>query len=153
VPGQYRNVIPNFIYWAMLGKPLPLTGNREMSRDFVFVTDIVEGLIKCSQNNSVIGEAVNLATGKEIFIYDIAESVNRKLSNKAGVNIINKRNWDTREKIIGDTTKAESILNFRSSVGFEHGLDLTIDWFLKNRENIFRSAEFYSGLNPALDVK
>ena len=34
VPGQYRNVIPNFIYWAMKGDPLPITGSGEETRDF-----------------------------------------------------------------------------------------------------------------------
>ena len=34
VPGQYRNVIPNFIYWAMKGKPLPITGDGTETRDF-----------------------------------------------------------------------------------------------------------------------
>jgi UDP-glucose 4-epimerase len=39
VPGQYRNVIPNFIYWALKKQALPLTGDETISRDFVFVED------------------------------------------------------------------------------------------------------------------
>ena len=42
VPGQYRNVIPNFIYWAMKGKALPITGNLKATRDFTFVEDLVD---------------------------------------------------------------------------------------------------------------
>ena len=36
MPGQYRNVIPNFIYWAMKGLPLPITGSGEETRDFTY---------------------------------------------------------------------------------------------------------------------
>ena len=46
VPGQYRNVIPNFIYWALNGQPLPITGTGEETRDFTFVGDIVDGLLR-----------------------------------------------------------------------------------------------------------
>ena len=46
VPGQYRNVIPNFVYWSMLKKSLPLTGTGDETRDFTYVLDLVQGLIK-----------------------------------------------------------------------------------------------------------
>ena len=46
VPGQYRNVIPNFIYWAMNGLSLPITGSGEETRDFTYVLDLVQGLLK-----------------------------------------------------------------------------------------------------------
>ena len=41
VPGQYRNVIPNFIYWSMQDKSLPLTGTGDETRDFTYVLDLV----------------------------------------------------------------------------------------------------------------
>jgi UDP-glucose 4-epimerase len=44
VPGQYRNVIPNFIYWAMKGQVLPITGTGQETRDFTYVGDLVDGL-------------------------------------------------------------------------------------------------------------
>ena len=46
VPGQYRNVIPNFIYWAMQNLSIPITGTGNETRDFTFVLDLVQGLIK-----------------------------------------------------------------------------------------------------------
>ena len=44
VPGRYRNVIPNFFYWAMNGQPLPITGDGTETRDWTYVDDIVSGL-------------------------------------------------------------------------------------------------------------
>src|SRR5206468_12233376 len=72
VPGQYRNVIPNFIYWAMKGRPLTITGTGEETRDFTYVGDIVDGLLRSGQSEAAIGEEFNLASGVETRIVDLA---------------------------------------------------------------------------------
>ena len=56
LPGQYRNVIPNFIYWALKGRPLPITGSGEETRDFTYVGDIVDGLLRAGVLESAIGQ-------------------------------------------------------------------------------------------------
>ena len=152
VPGQYRNVIPNFIWWAMKGQPLPLTGNKAISRDFVFVNDIVEGILRSGFFPEATGTPINIATGQETFIYELAELINLKTSNPAGTRILQQRKWDTRERIIGNNEKCRRILQFAPAAMLDTGLDLTIAWFHKNRENIDRNAAFFPGLNPALDV-
>ncbi|MCW3130744.1 MAG: NAD-dependent epimerase/dehydratase family protein [Methanophagales archaeon] len=45
VPGKYRNVIPNFFYWAMNGQALPITGDGTETRDWTYVDDIIDGLM------------------------------------------------------------------------------------------------------------
>ncbi len=72
IPGKYRNVIPNFIYWALHGQPLPITGTGEETRDFTFVEDIVEGVLRLGVIPEAVGEAVNLASGTETKIIDLA---------------------------------------------------------------------------------
>lgn len=61
VPGQYRNVIPNFIYWAMKGQPLPITGDGKMTRDFTYVDDIVDALMRAGTAEAAIGAEMNIA--------------------------------------------------------------------------------------------
>ncbi len=56
VPGQYRNVIPNFIYWAMKKQPLPITGDGSETRDFTNVFDLVQGLIRSGYYESAWGK-------------------------------------------------------------------------------------------------
>ena len=51
VPGKYRNVIPNFIFWAMQGEPLPITGDGTETRDWTYVDDIVGGLLTMGMLN------------------------------------------------------------------------------------------------------
>src|SRR3990167_3595807 len=55
VPGQYRNVIPNFIYWAMKGQPLPITCSGNITRDFTYVADVVDALLRAGYFEKAIG--------------------------------------------------------------------------------------------------
>jgi len=59
VPGRYRNVIPNFMWLAMHGEPLPITGTGEETRDFTFVEDIVDGTLRMGVVKKAVGEAIN----------------------------------------------------------------------------------------------
>lgn len=152
VSGQYRNVIPNFIYWALNSKTLPLTGDDRIARDFVFVDDTVNGILKAGFSEKAIGESINIATGKVIKIYDLATIINKKTNNTAGVKIIGSRKWDKRPVILGDPQKAKNLLEFEANTDFDFGIDKTIEWFKSNWENIKNSAEFPPGLNSALDV-
>jgi nucleoside-diphosphate-sugar epimerase len=152
VSGQYRNVIPNFIYWALNKQVLPLTGDERIARDFVYVQDTVEGILRAGYFESAIGQSINIATGKTIKIYELAELINTKTENSAGVSIIGSRKWDQRPIICGDTHKAEELLEFYANTDFEYGLDKTIDWFKNNWTNIKLSAEFPPGKSAALDI-
>ena len=100
IPGQYRNVIPNFIYWAMSGKALPITGTGEETRDFTFVGDIVDGLLRAGVMPEAIGQEFNLASGREIQIKQLAEMINKMTDNKAGINFAPRRKWDTKSRIL-----------------------------------------------------
>lgn len=152
VPGQYRNVIPNFIFWALNKKTLPLTGDNRIARDFVFVEDTVQGILRAGVYEKAIGESINIATGKTVKIYDLAEMINRKTNNTSGVNIIGNRKWDKRPSIFGCTKKASELIEFNVDTDFEYGIDLTIEWFKRNWENIIKNVEFPPGKNSALDV-
>ena len=152
VPGQYRNVIPNFIYWALKKQCLPLTGNKNISRDFVFVDDTVEGIMRAGFNDKINNLPVNISTGEETKIYDLADIINQKTNNKSGIKIMNQRKWDKRERIIGSNERCKQLLDFKPVTKIDDGIDSTIKWFEQNWENIDKSAEFMPGINTALDV-
>src|SRR3989442_6039039 len=136
VPGRYRNVIPNFFFWAMNGKPLPITGTGEETRDFTYVGDIVDGLIACASSKEAIGEAINLATGREIRILDLATWVNELTRNEAGIVFKERRSWDTKNRLLASIEKAKQILNYEPRTDFKTGLRNVHSWFQKNWDNI-----------------
>ncbi len=142
VPGKYRNVIPNFFYWAMQGEALPITGTGEETRDFTYVADIVSGLLACGQYEAAIGQAINLATGREIKILDLANTINELTRNDAGIVFRERRNWDRKSRLLASIEKARRILHYEPRTEFASGLKNVQTWFLKNWGNIRKSAEF-----------
>ena len=150
VPGQYRNVIPNFIYWAMSGQSLPITGTGEETRDFTYVEDIVDGLLRLAYYKEAIGEAFNLAAGREIKIKYLAETVNKLVGNSAELEFLPRRKWDTKPRILASNEKAKKILEFKPNPDFELGLNKGIEWFKENWKLIEKHADFPPGTSSAV---
>jgi nucleoside-diphosphate-sugar epimerase len=142
VPGKYRNVIPNFFYWSMNGQALPITGNGNETRDWTFVEDIVNGLLSMGVVEEAVGEAINLGSGIDHKVGDMAQIVNKLTGNKAGIKYTERRNWDAKTCLLSSIDKAKDILNYKPKMGFEDGLERTHQWFVDNWENIQESAEF-----------
>mgnify|MGYP003150823229 CR=1 FL=1 len=152
VPGQYRNVIPNFLYWAKLGKSLPITGTGDETRDFTYVEDIVDGLIKMAtcEEEKVIGNAFNLAAGREIKIKNLATIINDIAGNQGNIIFKPRRNWDTKSRLLASNEKAKEILNFKPDLDFTKGVIKANEWFDKNWDNIVKSADFGPGFSSAV---
>ncbi len=137
VPGPYRNVIPNFLYRALSGRPLVITGTGRETRDFTWVGDIVEGLLKAGAALDAAGEAINLATGREVEVAHVADVVLRLTGSTAGVRYAARRDWDTKSRLVADISKARRLLGYApGAVSFEEGVRRTLDWMTTNRDRI-----------------
>ncbi|MBI4634944.1 MAG: NAD-dependent epimerase/dehydratase family protein [Candidatus Rokubacteria bacterium] len=142
IPGRYRNVIPNFIYWAMRGEPLPITGTGEETRDWTFVGDIVDGLLRAGAMKEALGEAFNLASGLETRVIDVASWINEATGNKAGVRYIERRKWDDKDRLLASIDKARSVLGYEARTDLKAGLGQTVEWFRANWRDIQETARF-----------
>lgn len=142
VPGKYRNVIPNFFYWAMKEISLPITGNGTETRDWTYVGDIVNGLVAMGIEEEAIGEAFNLGSGIDHQVIEMATIVNGLTNNKAAVTFKERRDWDVKTKLLSCVDKANRVLGYRPQMKFEDGLRNVHTWFEENWENIEKSAEF-----------
>ena len=136
VPGKYRNVIPNFFYWAINKQPLPITGTGEETRDFTYVDDLISGLLAMAYCKEAVGEAFNLATGREIRIDDLAKWINEITGNDAGIVFKERRDWDKKNRLLASIEKAKRVLGYSPSMDFKEGLRHVYSWFIENRENI-----------------
>lgn len=150
VPGQYRNVIPNFIYWAMNGLSLPITGTGNETRDFTYVLDLVQGLINAGYYDKAVGENFNLAAGREVRISDLAQIINEATGNTAGVLLKKRRKWDTKPRLLASIEKARSLIDYRPIVDFEEGVMKNIEWFQDNWNKIRQLADFPPGMSSAV---
>lgn len=150
VPGQYRNVIPNFIYWAMKGLALPITGTGDETRDFTYVGDIVDGLLRVGVMDSAVGQKINLASGKETRIIDLAEMINQAVGNRAGVRFVERRQWDTKSRLLASVQRARELIGYEPRTSLEDGLRHTIKWFRDHWDQIQSAARFGPGVSSAV---
>lgn len=153
IPGQYRNVIPNFIYWAMKGMALPITGTGEETRDFTYVGDIVNGLLASAVHPEAVGEEFNLASGRETRIIDLANMINGLVNNIAGIKFVQKRKWDTKSRLLASVEKAGRLVGYCPETDFQDGLRSTVEWFRMHWDDIDRVASFGPGISSAVRDK
>jgi nucleoside-diphosphate-sugar epimerase len=136
VPGKYRNVIPNFIWWALHKQSLPITGTGEETRDFTFVEHIVDGTLRMGVVKEAVGQAINLASETETRVIDLAKWINELTDNKGGIIYKPKRDWDKVIKRRASIEKAKRILGYKPKTTIKTGLKKTCEWIRENQENI-----------------
>ena len=153
VPGQYRNVIPNFVYWSMQEKSLPLTGTGNETRDFTYVLDLIQGLIKAGFYEDAIGQAFNLASGKETKIKDMITMVNNATGSKAPIKNYPARKWDTKKRLLASIELANNLIDYKPTTKFEDGLKANMKWFKLNWNKIQDVADFPIGMSSAVRKK
>jgi len=142
IPGAYRNVIPNFIYWALHQQKLPITGTGEETRDFAFVDDTIDGTLRLGVIPEAVGGAFNLATETETKIIDIANMVNEITGNPKGVEFVARRDWDKITRRRASIEKARKVLGYEPKTKMKEGIKRTYDWIMENRDNIEACARF-----------
>ena len=142
VPGRYRNVIPNFMWWARNDQPLPITGTGDETRDFTFVDDVVDGLVRCAVTDDAIGLAINIASGAETTVARLAELVNEATGNESGIVARPARQWDTKSRMLADIDLARSVLGYRPTADIERGIERTASWFRTRWPQIQAAARF-----------
>jgi UDP-glucose 4-epimerase len=142
IPGAYRNVIPNFMWWAIHKQPLPITGTGDETRDFTFVEDIVAGTLLLGIVPESVGDAFNLASETETKIGDIAAMVNEITGNDKGVKLIPRRDWDRITRRRASIEKAGKVLGYEPRMAMKDGIGKVYDWIMENRDRIESSARF-----------
>ncbi|MFC2004667.1 NAD-dependent epimerase/dehydratase family protein [Chloroflexota bacterium] len=142
IPGAYRNVIPNFTYWALHRQKLPITGNGEETRDFTFVEDIVDGTLRLGIFPEAVGDAFNLASETETKIIDLANAINQITGNDNGVEFTARRDWDLITRRRASIEKASKVLGYQPRIKIEEGIKRVYNWITENRDRIEASARF-----------
>jgi UDP-glucose 4-epimerase len=127
----WRNVTPTFVYRAIVGLPLVLENRGRSSRDFIYVDDIVDGLLRCAVRGQD-GEAYNLASGVETTIRELADTISACLPRPAPIEIAPRRTWDHSGNRLGSTVKARNRLGFRAKVTLDDGIRRTVAWTQQN---------------------
>ena len=138
-PKQHpEKLIPKLIYNILNNKPLPIYGKGLNSREWIFVIDHCEALIKIFKKGK-IGNFYNIGSNKNLTNLKVCEhliSVAKKnsiLGTKVKINFIKDRpGHDIRYALNSNKIKKE--LNWKPRINFKEGIQLTFDWYNKNRK-------------------
>jgi dTDP-glucose 4,6-dehydratase len=133
-PRQHpEKVVPRFVTQALAGEPLTVHGDGHASRDWLYVDDdaeAIEALIDAPVD-AIAGEVVNVATGIDISVREIAELVLDAVGSDAGVVHTEERPGQV-DRHIGSTDKLERLTGWRARTSFEQGLERTVEWYREN---------------------
>ncbi|MCM2266872.1 MAG: SDR family oxidoreductase [Elusimicrobiales bacterium] len=125
----YSAVIPRFMELMVQGKPLEIHWDGRQSRDFTYVANVVDGNIRAAlAPASVSGLTINVATGTNISLLDIARELEKITGRKTRKIFSPKRKGDIR-KTYSDVSLARKALGYKTLVKFPEGLRLTWEYF------------------------
>jgi dTDP-glucose 4,6-dehydratase len=150
-PRQHpEKVVPRFITQALANEPLTIHGDGHASRDWLYVADDAEAIERVIEApiESLAGQVLNVATGVDISVNEIAGLVLEALGKPADLRAHVDERLGQVDRHIGSTEKAERLLGWRARTSFEDGLERTVAWYRDNeawwRAILARESRAYS---------
>ncbi|TET42753.1 MAG: NAD-dependent epimerase/dehydratase family protein, partial [Elusimicrobia bacterium] len=131
-----RAVIPTLISQALVKEKI-LMGSTTPTRDFNFVSDTVEGFIKVAESEKSVGEEINIGSGCEISIGELAEKIVFLVGKRAKLVKDEKRVRPKKsevERLLADNSKARKLLGWSPRVNLDTGLRKTIEWIKEHSD-------------------
>jgi UDP-glucose 4-epimerase len=125
---EYAAVIPRFSTRLLAGKPPIVYGDGEQTRDFTFVTNVVDANWKAATCAGVAGEAFNIGCGTQTSLNQLIEKLNNILGIRLEAKYESVRKGDVRHSA-ADVSKATKMLGYLPSTSLETGLQRVLDWY------------------------
>jgi UDP-glucose 4-epimerase len=126
---EYAAVVARFILAAGRGEPLEIHGDGKQTRDFTYVSDVVQANLVAAQAPGVAGEVFNIACGERRSVVDIADTLESLLGRPLARRHTPPRAGDVRDTL-ADISRARARLGYAPAVGFAEGLRRTVSAFL-----------------------
>ncbi len=135
-----RAVVPTIVTQLLCGETELRLGNISSTRDFNYVADTVQGFIAIAESDSTIGEEINIATGVEKSIEQVADFLIKEINPRAHIGYDEKRTRPENSEVarlLGSNEKISKLTSWTPGHSFELGLTNTVAWF-RRPENLFR---------------
>jgi UDP-glucose 4-epimerase len=126
--GDSGEVIPKFLLRCLAGRPLVVFGDGTQTRDFAYVSDTAAGILRAGERDEAIGETLNLGSGREVSILDLARIVGSACGRETIVEHDAPRPGDVR-RLCADMSRATRLLDYVPSVSMEEGLRRLLEWY------------------------
>ena len=127
----YSGVIALFIASMSEGRIPTIHGDGSQSRDFTYVANAVQAMMKAAEAPDVSGNVYNVGTGRSITILQLVEALNRIFGTKLEPQFVPTRAGDVKYSL-ADISRTRADLGYDPAVSFEDGLKRTVEWYLKS---------------------
>ena len=129
VNGPYAAVIPIFISSMLKNEQPFINGSGETSRDFTFISNVIQANIKSIINSNIKDDMVfNIACGERNTLIDLVAIINENLGTQIDPIFRNFREGDVMHSL-ADISKAKKVLNYEPEITFKEGIKNTIPFF------------------------
>jgi nucleoside-diphosphate-sugar epimerase len=123
---QYAAVVPLFVTAIAAGNPVTIHGDGEQSRDFTYVSNVVDATILAGETDGASGEIFNIAAGAPASVNRLADTIGTLLGTPVQKEHLPSRPGDIRDSW-ADLSKAERLLGYRPGVDLDEGLRRTVE--------------------------
>jgi len=128
-PGSpYSGVISLFITHLLAGKAPKIYGDGGQTRDFTYVANVVDGVLRACMADGASGQVINVATGGRISLNELFTTLRTIIGANVEPEYLPERAGDVRDSQ-ADIGKAQRLLGYSPVVSFEDGLRRTVDWY------------------------
>jgi UDP-glucose 4-epimerase len=124
----YSGVISLFATALLERRPPAIYGDGEQTRDFTYVANVVDGVLRACEAPGASGEVINVATGGRISLNALFETMRKIVGVDVKPVYAESRAGDVRDSQ-ADISKARNLLGYEPTVSFEEGLRRTIEWY------------------------
>jgi UDP-N-acetylglucosamine/UDP-N-acetyl-alpha-D-glucosaminouronate 4-epimerase len=129
---QYSGVISRFMSALMTGEQPVIYGDGEHSRDFTYISNVIDANLRAAESAAAVGEVINIANGHRTTLNELLETM-KTVTGQSHVTARYEppRAGDVRDSL-ADLTRARSLLGYEPRVSLDEGLRVTFDWWQKN---------------------
>jgi UDP-N-acetylglucosamine/UDP-N-acetyl-alpha-D-glucosaminouronate 4-epimerase len=124
----YSGVISVFATALLENRPPTIYGDGGQTRDFTYVANVVDGVLRACEAPNVSGEIINVATGGRISLNELFRTMRGIVGGTVEPKYVEARAGDVRDSQ-ADISKAKRLLGYQPIVPFEEGLERTIEWY------------------------
>jgi nucleoside-diphosphate-sugar epimerase len=124
----YSGVISVFATALLDGRSPKIYGDGEQTRDFTYVANVVDGVLRACEAPAVSGEIINVATGGRISLNQLFRTMRELIGGSLEPTYADPRPGDVRDSQ-ADISKARRVLGYEPTVSFEEGLRRTVEWY------------------------
>jgi UDP-glucose 4-epimerase len=125
LPASHPPVVPHYLKQAQRGGTLVVHGNGSQTRDYVYVDDVISGMVAAATAPNIDGMVINIGSGRETSVSELIKCVQDVTGSNAEV-IYNPKTSGGVSRLCADLALARDKLNYRPSIELEEGLRLTV---------------------------